>query len=92
MSIYEIIMLICFGVAWPISILKMLKTKKSSGKSEFFLVIIILGYIAGLLHKFNYNQDGVIFFYFINLFMVAIDLFLVRKYKNLEKIMVNKKI
>ena len=34
MSIYEIIMLICFGAAWPFSIYKSLKSKSTKEKFE----------------------------------------------------------
>lgn len=82
MSIYEIIMLICFGAAWPASIRKTLKTKTVKGQSKMFLSIVCIGYIAGILHKLFYHMDGVIYLYIINLVMVLFELFLVIKYRN----------
>jgi len=74
MSIFEIIMLVCFGAAWPVSILKSWKSRTNNGKSLFFLVIVLTGYIAGILHKLFYYYDMVIILYFLNFTMITIDL------------------
>jgi len=76
MSIFEIGMLVCFGVSWPISIAKTLKTKVVTGKSVLFLVIIILGYVCGIIHKLLYSPDFVIYLYAVNLVLVTVDLML----------------
>jgi len=76
MSIFEIGMLICFGFAWPTSIMKSLKSKSIEGKSVLFLYIILAGYLFGMLHKINHSLDLVIILYFINFTMVFIDLML----------------
>jgi hypothetical protein len=85
MSIFEIIMLLCFGAAWPVSIRKLWVTKSSGGKSKLFLSVIIIGYIAGILHKIYYNMDGVIYLYLLNIMMVSIDLILVIKNQKSEE-------
>jgi hypothetical protein len=74
MSIFEICMLICFGVSWPLSIAKTIKTKTVTGKSILFLIIVILGYACGILHKVMYSMDCIIYLYIANLVLVAIDL------------------
>ncbi|HAJ79733.1 MAG TPA: hypothetical protein DCO75_08165 [Fibrobacteres bacterium] len=76
MSIFETGMLICFGVSWPVSILKTIKTKQVAGKSPLFLIIICAGYICGIIHKALFSNDWVIILYIINLFLVSIDCFL----------------
>ena len=76
MSIFEIIMLICFGVAWPFSIYKSYKSCKNSGKSVVFLYAVVIGYIAGILHKLIYDYDVVIFLYILNSLMVTVDILL----------------
>jgi formate hydrogenlyase subunit 3/multisubunit Na+/H+ antiporter MnhD subunit len=83
MSPFEIIMLLCFGVAWPFSIWKSWKTGRSEGKSRRFLVIVLLGYVAGILHKIFYKLDGVIVLYVLNMVMVGIDLALY--YRNVRR-------
>ena len=74
MSIFEIIMLVCFGAAWPFSIYKSYKAKSSQGKSAPFLVIILIGYASGILNKVYYNFDNVVYLYALNMMMVALDL------------------
>jgi predicted tellurium resistance membrane protein TerC len=69
-------MLVCFGISWPISIVKALQTKRVVGKSPVFMAIVCLGYLSGILHKVLFAFDWVILLYFVNLFMVAFDLVL----------------
>jgi len=72
--IFEAIMLICFGIAWPFSIWKSYKTKRTEGKSFAFLFIIFLGYISGTIYKLLYNLDVVVYLFMLNAIMVAIDI------------------
>jgi hypothetical protein len=76
MSIFEIIMLVCFGAAWPASIYKSYTSKSVAGKSVIFLVIVFIGYIAGIMHKVFYNFDFVIWLYVLNAVMVFVDILL----------------
>lgn len=80
MSIFEILMLVCFGVSWPTSIAKALRTKKVEGKSPVFMILICVGYLSGILHKLFFAFDWVIALYALNLLMVATDLFLYYRY------------
>jgi len=84
MSIFEIIMLLCFGFAWPFSIYKSYKSRSVEGKSLLFLVIVFVGYISGILHKINYNFDNVIYLYILNAIMVGIDILLYMRNKGLK--------
>jgi hypothetical protein len=80
MSVFEIIMLICFGVSWPISIFKALRTKVVAGKSPLFMSIVIMGYASGIVHKILFSMDWVIFLYVLNLLLVAVDLSIYFRY------------
>ena len=86
MSIFEIGMLICFGFAWPVSIIKSVKTKSIEGKSLMFMYIIMLGYLFGISHKIVNNLDFVVFLYGLNFLMVFTDVLLYYKNKKLIKI------
>lgn len=66
-------MLLCFGAAWPFSIYKSYTSRSSKGKSVGFLIIVIIGYIAGILNKIFYSYDNVIYLYILNLLMVSAD-------------------
>ncbi len=81
MSIFEIGMLICFGAAWPVSILKTLRSKTVAGKSIVFMIIVELGYISGICYKLTGNLDKVIILYVLNAIMVFIDIVLYIKYR-----------
>ncbi len=74
MSVFEIIMLVCFGAAWPFSIYRSWTSRQVAGKSLPFLVIIFVGYVAGIFHKLFYYYDHVIFLYMLNGAMVLIDI------------------
>ena len=76
MSVFEIIMLVCFGMAWPFSIHKSYTTRQIGSKSLLFLVALLVGYVAGVLHKIFFFYDAVIFLYILNGTMVSIDIVL----------------
>ncbi|HOZ47134.1 MAG TPA: hypothetical protein PLO37_01980 [Candidatus Hydrogenedentes bacterium] len=80
MSLFEALMLICFGISWPISIAKSIRTKVVVGKSPLFMAILCAGYSSGLVHKILYSRDWIICLYALNLVMVAIDLALYYTY------------
>jgi hypothetical protein len=48
-------------------------------------VVVILGYLAGILHKIFFNYDRVIFLYTLNLLMVSLDLALYVRNTELAK-------
>ena len=74
MSLFEIAMLVCFGVAWPFSIARSYRSRSNAGKSVVFLVIVFLGYVSGSLHKILYDLDAVLALYVLNGLMVATDI------------------
>lgn len=68
-------MLVCFGMAWPVSILKSWRSRTNKGKSRFFMLIVFVGYLSGLVHKLWWQEkvDGVVWLYLLNAVMVVID-------------------
>jgi hypothetical protein len=81
MSVFEIGMLVCFGISWPVSIEKTLRTKRVDGKSPIFLGIVCLGYVCGIVHKFVYSPDWVVILYMVNLLLVVTDFALYFRYR-----------
>ena len=79
MSIFEMLMLLCFGVAWPFSIYKSYTSRSVAGKSPMFLLILMLGYIFGILHKLTFRYDAVVFLYILNFLMVSTDFLLYQR-------------
>lgn len=78
-------MLICFGASWPAAVAKTYRTKNVKGKSRLFLWLVIIGYICGMIHKVLFNFDLVFYLYVLNSLLVATDLALVYRYKNLPE-------
>lgn len=76
MSLFEALMLVCFGAAWPFSIYRSYKSGTNAGKSLFFLFVVLAGYIFGMIHKLLYSFDIVLYLYIANLLMVITDIIL----------------
>ena len=84
-TICEGLMLACFGLSWPINVAKSLRARSAKGKSVFFEIVIIAGYLFGIAGKFYAgNVNFVLALYFINLFVVSIDLALTVRNKRLD--------
>ena len=76
-QILEAIMIISFGISWPMNIIKSYRTKSTKGKSLLFLLFIDFGYICGVVGKIVGNNITWVFaFYVLNLVMVSWDLVL----------------
>lgn len=74
-EILEATMLLCFGCSWPLSVYKNIKAKSAKAMSLQFILLIIVGYIAGICaklvsHKINY----VMVVYLFNLAVVSLNL------------------
>lgn len=85
MSIFEIVMLVCFGASWPLAIYKTVKAKNPVGKSVPFLYLVLVGYISGCIHKIYFSFDKVLWLYALNAVMVLIDLILTHYYIHRNK-------
>lgn len=96
-EILEIVMLICFGVSWPLNVIKAYHARTAKGKSLPFLILIIVGYLAGITAKFVSEaymasigeKWYVLFFYFLNLLMVCLDLAMYFRNRRLDKLAEN---
>lgn len=85
MSVFELVMLICFGISWPFNVAKSYQARTAKGKSLVFLLAIIVGYLCGILHKILYSCDAVLAVYVVNLVMVTADLILYFRNRNLDR-------
>ncbi len=72
---FETIMLVCFGLSWPINVIKAYKAQTAKGTSLPFLLLIITGYIGGIAAKVITGQfNYVLAVYLINLAIVLVNL------------------
>ena len=84
-KICEMMMLLCFAFGWPISIIKSLRTKVVAGKSPMFMMVVISGYVFGILYKIASGFDWVSYIYIFNITIVSFDLFLYFYYSRKNK-------
>ncbi len=85
-EILEMIMIISFGVSWPISILRSLRARSAKGKSLLFMFFICLGYFCGIAAKTIKGDFNIAyFFYYLNVTMVMIDVALYFRNRKLDR-------
>ena len=84
-GIFEALMLICFGAAWPASIYRSYVARTSAGKSIVFLTIIEMGYLSGITHKIIAGVDPVIYLYVLNAVLVLVDIALYFRNRNIDR-------
>lgn len=89
-DIFEALMIVCFGISWPINISKLLKSKTAKGTSVLFYYLIDLGYVAGITAKIIKLANGVAtpwyvwFFYVLNFCMVTFGIVIYYRNKKLD--------
>ena len=65
----EAAMLVCFGLSWPISVMKNIKAKSAKSMSLNFTFLIIAGYIAGITAKIMAGKiNYVLAVYILNIY------------------------
>lgn len=96
-SIMETLMVICFGISWPLNIIKAWKSRTAQGTSILFYSFIFIGYIFALVGKFvliHLNAPNpwyetvhwyVMFFYILNILMVSTGIFIYIRNKILDR-------
>lgn len=85
-SILEAAMIICFGLSWPLSIIRSYRSRSTKGKSLLFMIFIDIGYFCGVASKLlSHTYNLAFFFYFPNIIMVSTDICLYFRNKRLEK-------
>ena len=93
-EILEIIMILCFGASWPFNVVKSFRARTARGKSLLFLILIEVGYIAGIAAKLvspaymaAFGEKWyVLFFYVLNFTMVGADVILYFRNRRLDKL------
>ena len=85
-QLLEIGMLICFGLSWPFNITKSIRSRTAKGKSVYFEMMIIIGYLFGLSGKFIAgNITYVVAFYVLDILLVSTDLILTFRNRKLDR-------
>ena len=94
-DLLEALMIICFGLSWPISIRKSWVSRTARGKSLLFEFFIWIGYAFGIIRKFMLlhagQAAGWLFylswaFYFLNMAEITVDMLLYLRNARLDRI------
>ncbi len=89
-EILETLMLVCFGISWPLTVYKSYKTGTAKGMSRPFILLIMCGYVAGITAKImNDKINYVLVAYIINLLIVSADLVVYYRNRHLDKLREN---
>ena len=83
-------MLVIFGCSWPANIHKSVVSRTTLGKSLTFEVMVVIGYICGLLAKvIIYNRTGELqtsfWFYLLDIALVSTDIVLYFRNLGIDK-------
>lgn len=90
-NFFEMLMVIFFGLSWPLNITKAWKSNSTKGISLLFYFFIWIGYLFGLASKAIKLQNGiqtpsyVWFFYILNTIMVSVGILIYFRNRELEK-------
>ena len=97
-SIMETLMVVCFGISWPLNIVKAWKSHSAKGISLPFYSMIWIGYVFALVGKFVMIANNaplpwyetvhwyVMFFYIVNILMVTAGILIYFRNKHLDKL------
>lgn len=90
-DIFETLMIVSFGISWPLSIIRSIRSRSTKGKSLLFMCFIAFGYICGIVSKLiSGNHNLAFWFYFPNVIMVFTDIMLFFRNKRIENSLNNK--
>lgn len=89
----EILMIVSFGISWPMNLSKAVRSRTTKGMSLPFYCLIFFGYIAGIFSKFvnpaymaQFSEKWyVLIFYFLNLIMVGAIIIVYFRNKRLDR-------
>jgi len=82
-GIMETLMVVCFGISWPLNIVKAWKARTARGTSVLFYLLIWSGYLFAMIGKFTLIRINapqpwyetvqwyVMLFYVLNILMVS---------------------
>lgn len=71
-GVFEALMLVCFGLSWPINAIKAWTLRSAKGTNWNFLALITVGYLFGIAAKFcGGTINWVLAVYLLNLVCVG---------------------
>ena len=97
-EILEFLMILSFGISWPLKVYRSYKSRTAKGNSVTFTIFIALGYVCGIISKIILISQGEIepynlafIMYWPNLIFVTADIILYFRNRRLDAIADSKK-
>ena len=90
-DVLELLMIVCFGVSWPLNIVKAWRARTTKGSSVQFYFLILAGYLFGIASKVIKLAHGITtpgyvwFFYVLNAVTVTIGILVWFRNRRLDK-------
>ena len=92
-ELLEILMIVSFGISWPMNLIKALRSRTTKGMSMPFYCLIFFGYICGIISKFvntsymaQFSEKWyVLIFYFLNCSMLTVGILIYFRNARLER-------
>lgn len=85
-NVLETMMIVSFGISWPINLVKAFRSRSTGGKSILFDYLILLGYLCGVASKIlSHTFHLAFYFYFPNILMATCDIILYYRNRKLER-------
>ena len=85
-GIFEIGMMLCFAAAWPFNIVRAWRARTAVGTSPWFMLVIELGYVLGMINKvINDDVNYVFAFYVLDFVLVLIGLTIYARNKAIDR-------
>ena len=90
-DVFELCMIVCFGVSWPLNIIKAWKARTAKGSSVPFYFLILVGYLFGIASKAIKLRRGIAtpgyvwFFYILNSVIVTLGILVWVRNRRLDR-------
>ncbi len=90
-DVFELLMIVCFGVSWPLNIYKAWKARTAKGISVPFYFLILAGYLFGIAGKLVKLRQGIStpgyawFFYLLNSVTVTLGILVWFRNRRLDR-------
>lgn len=91
-DVLELLMIVCFGVSWPLNIAKAWKARTAKGASVPFYFLILAGYLFGITSKAVRLFRGIStpwyvwFFYILNSVIVTLGILVWFRNRRLDRL------
>ena len=85
-NVLETMMIVSFGISWPINLVKAFRSRSTGGKSILFDYLILFGYLCGVASTIlSHTFHLALYFSVPNILMVTCDIILYYRNRKLER-------